>query len=137
MRSTRLLLDAAVLASISLASIVLGFWLYVALGGGDQLAVQVPAALVTGTAGMVVWQVGLRRLGGEDSRSSRLPVFLLAFPVCAVLLVVVHRVVTGYLTGFGNVAAAWSVLFLEMLIAVALVAAGDRARAAGDGAGTA
>ena len=126
MRKTRLVINATILVGISLASIVAGYWLFRILGSSHQLAIQVPSALFTGVFGMVLWLRGFRRTNGLDPRTDYVPTLLLGFPICAILVVAGHYLVTGYLTAFGNVAAAWFVLFAEFLLAAPLAARSSR-----------
>ena len=114
MRIPGWLLDAVGLSCIGLGSMVLGFWVFRLGGSDDQMAVQLPVALIAGVVGMIVW---LRRVrAGGSRRPGR--VLLAVFPVSALLVVAGHFVVTGYLTALGNVIAAWLVLLAQMAVAV-------------------
>ena len=126
MVKTRRVINATILAGISLASIVVGFWLFRFLGASHQLAIQMPSALLTGASGMVLWLRGFRRLHGLDPSTDYVPTLLLGFPICAILVVAGHYLVTGYLTAFGNVAGAWFVMFAEFVLAAPLAARGSR-----------
>ena len=128
MRTAKLLLNAGVLSGVSLASIVVGFWAYRLLGVTNQIAVQVPVALVSGVAGIVVWLNRFRRVLKLIPETDHVLVVLLGFPVCAALVVGGHYLVTGYLTALGNVVGAWFVFFAEMLISIPIAAAINKER---------
>ena len=123
MRITELLLNAAVVACVGLASIIGGFWADRLLGVAAQLPVQLPVALVCGVAGIVAWLKWSPRARRLSPARDYVPVFLLVFPVGALLVVVGHYLATGYLTGFGNIAGAWIVLFAEVLVALPIASA--------------
>lgn len=133
MRIAKLLLNAAVLSCVSLASIGCGFGAYRLLGVTSQIAVQVPVALVCGVAGIVAWLSWFRRVHKMKPECDYVPVIMLGFPVSAVLVVGGHFLVTGYLTAFGNIAGAWIVFFAEVLISMPIASAigGGRGEAAG------
>lgn len=128
MRTAKLLLNAAVLTGVSLASIVCGFWAYRLLGVADQIAIQIPVALVSGVAGMVAWLHRFRSVHKLNPKTDYGFVILLGFPVCAALVVGGHYLVTGYLTALGNVISAWLVYFAEVLISMPMAAAIGRER---------
>ena len=130
-RHAAILLDAAIVSATSLGSVVLGFWAYKVLGVANQIAVQVPASLVAGAVGIVAW---FRFLAGPRAAASGkryVLVVALAFPMCAIVLIVAHYLVTGYLTSFGNIAAAWLLLLCHCLIAAPVCSALARRAAIG------
>jgi len=77
---------------------------------------------------MVVWLRYFRRVHKLTPATDYGPVFLLGYPVCAVLLIGSHYFVTGYLTAFGNIVGAWLVLFAEVLISMPIAVAIGRDR---------
>lgn len=133
MRMARLLGVAAALAVISLVSIGFGFWMARIAGTANQLAVQLPVAILVGVAGMVGGLHILRPRYGLNPAQEFVPTLLLAFPVSGLLVVGVHYLVTGYLTAFGNVMGAWFVLFVEAVIALPIAAAAGHRRGDAEG----
>jgi zinc transporter ZupT len=125
-RSARLLLTIVVVSAINLVSIIVGFGAYHLSGGGHQLVVQVPVAILSGIAGVLLWLVGLRRLHRIDPDRDSILIFVLAFPAGAVLFTIVHYVVTGSPTSFGNIGGAWVAQLVENLVALPLAAAWTR-----------
>ncbi|RKZ16887.1 hypothetical protein DRQ50_05620 [bacterium] len=119
-------ISAVVVAVLNLASIGLGFWAFKLTGGTAQLAVQVPVCLVCGILLVMTWVVGFRRVNGLVAGEDHMAVFLLAFPVGAVVLVAVHYVVTGYLTSVGNIIAVVALQFVQNVLALPLAAGLER-----------
>jgi len=122
----RRLAVAAVIAVVNLASVGVGFWAWRLAGVSDQLAVQFPVALTVGTLGVTAWLCGGARLHGLAPGRDQAVALALALPVGAILFVGAHRVATGYLTSFGNLAALWAVQAVENALALGLAA--DRAK---------
>ncbi len=121
-RLGRLLLSATVVSIISLGSIVAGFWAFKTVNATNQIAVQVPVALLAGIAGLVGWFRLATRAHLLVSGADHVLTFAATIPTSAVLLALVHYLVTGYLTSFGNIVAAWPLLLCQYMIA-ALIAA--------------
>lgn len=134
MRTTRLLICAAGLSLVNLASVVLGFWLYKMVGGANQLAIQLPVALSTGILGGALWLGLCGRFARIDPVRDHVVVLLLAFPVAAAVFTPVHYAVTGYLTSFGNIVAVWFIQFAENIVAIPVASALARRRALREGA---
>lgn len=122
MKIFHLLLSSTVIAAINLASIVIGFLAYYLLGNMPQLAVQVPVAFVVGILGVAAWLVLFRKFHKLVPDQDYIIVFLAAFPMGTILFALVHYVVTGYLTSFGNIGGVWGLQFAENIIALPIVA---------------
>jgi len=75
------------------------------------------------TALVVGWLVLFRKFNRLKVEYDCIMVFLLAFPCTAVVFVPVHYMVTGYLTGIGNIAAIGAYQFLMNALALAISAA--------------
>ena len=131
-RLGRLLLSATAVSLISLVSIVAGFWAFKGVGAANQIAVQVPVALLAGIAGLVGWFRVARRAHLLRAGTDIALIFAASIPVSAALLTLGHYLITGYLTAFGNIAATWPLLFGQYVIA-ALIAAETAPRQAGQG----
>lgn len=124
MRMARRLLHATFISLINLASIVLGFWAYRLADSTNQILVQVPVAVLSGSAIIALWLARLPRSGAEYAVVS-----LLAFPVGAAIFTVAHYALTGYVTSVGNILGLWGVQISEILVAAGVVAAWVRQRA--------
>jgi len=114
--------SAAVIAVVNLASIVVGFVVFSLLENAPQLVIQVPVAFAFGMLGVVAWLVLFRRFHKLVPDEDYIVVFLMGFPLGAVLFTCVHYLVTGYLTSFGNIGGAWAMQFAENTIALPVAA---------------
>lgn len=124
----RLVAGAAVVSLVNLVSVGLGFWAYRLLGSSEQIAVQVPVALVTGTLGVALWLRGGVRLHGLAPGRDYLTVYLIAFAVGAAIFFGVHYAATGYPTSFGNIIGVWAIQIAENSLAMPVAAAWLRRR---------
>ena len=124
----RLLLSALVIAVLNLASVVIGFMVHGLSGAGDQLAVQLPVAFLTGVGLVVVCVAFFDRYSGLREGADYMAVFLLVFPVGTAVFAVTHFIVTGYVTSIGNIVYGIPVYFVENAIALPLGAALARRR---------
>ena len=109
MRAKLVLLHAAVLAAVNLGSIIGGFMVYYLAPWDQQLAIQIPVALLLNTAAFVAW-FALTHRGRWRRLALREPVDLLSVFAVALLwtpliFVPLHLVMSGYLTSVGNLLA--------------------------------
>lgn len=123
MQSVKLILNATMVGVLNLAAFVIGFIIFSISGSGEQILVQGAAALVIGIALVVGWLVLFRKFNRLKVDNDFILVFLLAFPCAAVVFVPVHYLVTGYLTGIGNILAIGPYQFLINSLALAISAA--------------
>ena len=125
MKALRIGLHSLVLAALNIGCIVAGFSVYHLLRPANQLAVQVPVAVISCVAGFVLWTVVLWHLAGDNlslrGKAEFAWTFVLALLWSLVLFVPLHFVTQGYLTSAGNVLGIW--LFQAPTNAVAIVAA--------------
>ena len=121
--NARLILNALVIGALNLASFVIGFWIFSLGGAGEQRLVQGGAAIVVAVLLVVVWLVVFRRVTRLEVGHDFIRVFLLVFPCTPVIFVPVHFLVTGYLTGAGNLIAIATYQFPMNLVGVAVSAA--------------
>jgi hypothetical protein len=119
----RLIAGAAVVSLVNLMSVGLGFWVYRLLGSREQIAVQVPVALVTGMLGVAWWLRGGVRLHGLAPGRDYLTVYLLAFAVGAAVFYGAHFATTGYPTSLGNIVGVWAIQIAENSLAMPVAAA--------------
>ncbi|MBK9473029.1 MAG: hypothetical protein IPO18_12215 [bacterium] len=120
MRIARRLLNATFISLVNLASGVIGFWAWHLGGSTNQIAVQWPVAVLTGTAIVALWLVLLPRLHRMASGAEYVITFLIAFPLAAAIFAAVHYAMTGYVTALGNILALWAILIPQVLIAGAI-----------------
>ena len=99
------------LAFIDLGGILVGFMVYHLSGAHDQLAVQVPVAVVFTVIGFATWLWMTRRTRIGWSRAAfrqYVLVFLLAFVWAAVVFIPLHYFTQGYVTAWSNVTVMWT-----------------------------
>lgn len=128
MRKTGLIVAAIAVSAMNLGSIGAGFWVYRLLEAPSQIIVQIPVAMVTGVVGVMLCCIGANRFLGLLPGPDYMGVFLLAFPFAALIFTGIHFLFTGYLTSFGNIVGAWSVQFMENIVALPMAAALMRSR---------
>lgn len=125
MHAVKLVLNALMIGALNLASFVLGFWIFKLSASGAQRLVQGTAAMIIGVSLVVGWLVLFRKFNRLQVEFDFLKVFLLVFVLTPVLFVPVHYVLTGYLTGIGNIIAIGTYQFpmnaLALTIGAALV----------------
>ena len=123
MHSVKLILNATMGGVLNLASFVIGFFIFRISGSGEQRLIQGSAAFLIAVTLVVVWLVVFRKFNRLKVEYDYIRVFLLAFPCATVVFVLVHYVVTGYLTGIGNIIAIGAYLFPMNVLALAIAAA--------------
>lgn len=100
------------LAGIHLFSILAGFGVHTLLGLGNQIATQLPVAVLVSVAGFLfwLWFLGKANLGWLSlrSREGLVSALLVSFIWAPVLFIPLHYLTQGYLTSFGNVLAIWA-----------------------------
>jgi hypothetical protein len=111
MRIFRVLLNGCFLAGTNFGSIMVGFVIYNLVKPANQIAVQVPIAMVLSVAVFLIWSLAVKKVsGGRLSLGRRwepVQVYLLALFVFPVIFVPVHYLTQGYLTSFGNILGIW------------------------------
>jgi len=106
------LLHGFVLASIQLFSILSGFGVHTLLGFGNQIAIQLPVAVLVSVGGFSVWvwlldRANLNRLNLR-SRQGLISTLLASFLWAPDIFIPLHYFTQGYLTSIGNVLAIWA-----------------------------
>ncbi len=123
MHSVKLVLNAAVVGVLNLASFLVGFFIFRMSGSGDQRLIQGTAAFLIAVTLVVTWLVVFRKFNRLNVEFDYIRVFLLAFPCATVVFVPIHLVMTGYLTGIGNIVAIGFYQFPMNAVALAIAAA--------------
>ena len=123
MQTVKLVLNALMIGALNLASFVIGFGIFKLSASGEQRLVQGAAAMIVGVALVVGWLVLFRNFNRLQVEFDYIKVFLLVFVCTPVLFVPVHYVMTGYLTGVGNIIAIGAYQFPMNALALAIGAA--------------
>jgi hypothetical protein len=123
METRKLALNSAVIAVLNLASFVIGFFVFRISGSSAQRIVQGTAAFLAAIALVTGWLILSRNFNGLSPGRDYPRIFLWAFPWAVVIFVPVHFLVTGYLTGFGNISAIAVYQFAMNALALTLAAA--------------
>ena len=123
MQTLKLILNAAMVGVLNLVSFIIGFFIFRKSDSGEQILVQGTVALIVGVSLVVVWLVVFRNFNRLKVEYDYIRVFLLAFPCTAVIFVPVHYVITGYLTGIGNIVVTGAYQFPMNVLALAIAAA--------------
>jgi hypothetical protein len=111
------------LAFINLAGIFAGFAVYHLTGLQNQIAVQVPVAVLFTVIGFVTWLWMTRRTRVSWTRAGarqHVLVFALALVWSAVVFVPLHYFTQGYVTAWSNITAMWAFQMPANLIALFL-----------------
>ena len=124
--SPRRLLHAIALVTANFAGLWLGFLAFYVADTANQLAVQLPIAVVVSVAAFVAW---IRLVNGRGSarlrfgeRADAAWVHGLAPAVAALAFVPLHLATTGYLTAVTNVLAVWGFQLVVNLVVVGAAA---------------
>ena len=123
MHTVKLILNATMVSVLNLASLLIGFFIFRISGSGEQRLIQGTAAFIIAVTLVVTWLVVFRKFNRLNVEYDYIRVFLLAFPCAALVFVPVHFVITGYLTGIGNIVAIGFYLFPMNALALAVAAA--------------
>jgi hypothetical protein len=123
MQTVKLILNATMVGVLNLAAFVIGFFIFRMSSSGEQILVQGTTALIVGVSLVVVWLVVFRNFNRLKVEYDYILVFLLAFPFTAVIFVPVHYVITGYMTGIGNIVVIGAYQFPMNVLALAIAAA--------------
>ena len=123
MQTVKQILNALVIGALNLASFVIGFWIFKLSAGGEQRLIQGGAAMIIGVSLVVGWLVLFRKFNRLQVEFDYIKVFLLVFFCTPVLFVPAHYVMTGYLTGIGNIIAIGAYQFPMNALGLAIGAA--------------
>ena len=123
MHTVKLILNALVVGALNLASFVIGFFIFKLAPSGEQRLIQGAAAMIVGISLVVLWLVLFRKFNRLQVEFDYIKMFLLVFVCTPVIFVPVHYVMTGYLTGIGNILAIAAYQFPMNALALAISAA--------------
>ena len=115
------------LVGANLASILTGFLCANLRPDSDQLAVQLPIAIILSIAGYTLWMFVTQRVGGQLLRLQHpregFVIYCLALVITPLIFVPLHYLKEGYLTSGGNLIAL--TLFQGSVNVVAISVAGS------------
>ncbi len=123
MQTVKLVLNALVIGALNLASFLIGFFIFKLSASGDQRLIQGTAAMIVGISLVVAWLVLFRKFNRLQVEFDYIKVFLLVFVCTPVIFVPLHYVMSGYLTGIGNILAIAAYQFPMNVLALAIGAA--------------
>ena len=123
MQAVKLILNALVIGALNLASFLIGFFIFKLAASGEQRLIQGGSAMVVGISLVVLWLALFRKFNRLQVEFDYIKVFLLVFVCTPVIFVPVHYVMTGYLTGIGNILAIAAYQFPMNALALAIAAA--------------
>ncbi len=123
MQTVKLILNALVIGALNLASFLIGFFIFKLSASGDQRLVQGAAAMIVGISLVVIWLVLFRKFNRLQVEFDYIRIFLLVFVCTPVIFVPIHLVMSGYLTGIGNIIAIAAYQFPMNVLALAIGAA--------------
>lgn len=111
MKVFRIILHSFILAVINIVSIILGFGIYHYLMEYNQLAVQVPVAVIFSVIIFTSWIVILKyknisKLFPQEWLEFLL-ILLFSFVWLPIIFIPLHYITQGYLTSFGNIYMTW------------------------------
>jgi hypothetical protein len=111
MKILRIALHSFLLTLINIFAILFGFGIYLFVRPANQIAVQVPVALVVSVAGCLAWWATSHRLPVRwvalHKREELLWVYLAALLWNPAIFIPLHYGTQGYLTSFGNILYFW------------------------------
>lgn len=108
MRSLSIGLHGFFLAILNIASILMGFTVYHLIRPANQIAMQLPIAMLLTMVGVCIWRflafkdLAIRQISGFGK------IWITALLWCPVIGVTLHYFTQGYLTSFGNIVAVWT-----------------------------
>ena len=123
MNAAKLVLNALVIGVLNLTSFLVGFFLFRISATDEQRLVQGTAAIVVSVVLVVFWLVAFRKINRLEVEYDFIKVFFLVFPCTPLIFVPVHFLITGYLTGVGNLVAVAAYQFPMNLLALVVGAA--------------
>ncbi|MBE0411987.1 MAG: hypothetical protein IBX69_19845 [Anaerolineales bacterium] len=101
-----------VLAGIHIFSILAGFGIYALTRWGNQIAVQLPVAVLISISTFLGWLWVLDRTPAKrlnlSSREGLVGALLTSMVWAPVLFIPLHYFTQGYLTSIGNILAIWA-----------------------------
>ena len=120
MQAVKLILNALVIGALNLASFLIGFFIFKLAASGEQRLIQGAAAMIVGISLVVLWLVLFRKFNRLQVEFDYIRIFLLVFVCTPVIFVPLHYVMTGYLTGIGNLVAIAAYQFPMNVLALGI-----------------
>ena len=122
MPGLKLILNAFVIGALNLASFVIGVFIFHISASGEQRLIQGTAAILVAVSLVILWLVYFRKFHRLQVEYDFIKVFLLVFVCTPVMVVPIHYLFAGYLTGPGNLIVVAAYQFFRNTIALSLAA---------------
>ena len=107
MKSVSNAIHGLILCSANLISIVIGFFVYLSLGFGNQIVVQVPIATLLTFILFLMWAFFLRLIPTQilkfPSAKDFSWIFIASLAWGPITFIPLHFTTQGYITGIGNI----------------------------------
>ncbi len=106
-------------------AIYCGFIVYYLLKPANQIAIQLPIAIILSVTFFLLWillmQIHIFKRFVIKEKHNLISVYLFALILNPVIFVPLHYITQGYLTSFGNIKAIWMFQLLANLISIAIL----------------
>lgn len=123
MRFYKLIINAAVISILNIVSFSIGVLGVTLLKPTEHFAVQIPLTITTGVLLVVAWILLGQRHHGLVKGEHFMLVFILAFPVGGVLVMIIHFLTQGGVPSAGFLAATVPLQFAENVIGLPVAVA--------------
>jgi len=111
MKFLRISLHSFIMVIANLVAIYCGFIVYYLLKPANQIAVQLPVAVILSIVGFALWNLFLRikllKRFAIREKKELIFIYFAGFVWVPVIFVPLHYITQGYLTSYGNIVAIW------------------------------
>jgi len=111
MKFLRNSLHSFIMVIANLVAIYCGFIVYYLLKPANQIAVQLPVAVILSIVGFALWNLFLRikllKRFAIREKKELIFIYFAGFVWVPVIFVPLHYITQGYLTSYGNIVAIW------------------------------
>jgi len=111
MKLFRISLNSFIMVIANIGAIYCGFIIYHLLKPANQIAVQLPVAVILSISGFVIWNLFLRinflKKFTIKEKHEFIYIYFAALLWVPLIFVPLHYVSQDYLTSFGNIIAIW------------------------------
>ncbi len=125
MKLIRISLHSLILVLANFGAIYCGFIVFHLLKPANQMAAQLPVAVILSIAGFIFWNLLMRihllKSVVIKEKQELIYIYFVALVWAPVIIVPLHYITQGYLTSFGNIIAIW--IFQLQVNLVSIVAA--------------
>lgn len=117
----QILVDGFALAVVNIGAVLLGYGAYWWLRPANQLAIQVPVAIVATLCGLLAWILiseGLRGATRDARYLEPIGIYVAALVWSPVIFIPLHFSTQGYVSSFSNVVGLWIFQLVANLVAL-------------------